>query len=88
MPDTQIREDAVKPAWLPTCGTHINQTMVAHESAASIFYLEDGGSRLLKTFIYFYQVRRRHLHGCRSKKLLFACKQYAGTQDTCYLRQD
>lgn len=26
--------------------------MVAHESAASIFYLEDGGSRLLKTFIF------------------------------------
>jgi len=88
MPDTQIRGDAVTPARLPTCGNHINQSMVQHKSAASIFYLEDGGSRLLKTFIYFYQSTRRYLHGCRSKKLLFACKQYKGTQDSCYLRQD
>jgi len=88
MPDTQIREDAVTPARLPTCGNHINQSMVAHESAASIFYLTDGGSRLLKTFIYFYQSTRRHLHGCCSKKLLFAYKQYTGTRSNCYLRQD
>jgi len=44
MPDTQIREDAVTPARLPTCDNHINQSMVAHESAAFIFYLEDGAA--------------------------------------------
>lgn len=69
MSDTQMREDGLVSAQLPGCGKHSNQSLVTREPADSIFYLEDRGRWLLKTFTHFYQTKRRNRHGSRSEKL-------------------